>query len=139
MLSIYVLKLVRNGLNAHSKPCCHCRKIGHHNQSICPKKFTISSETTAINQSSPSANDSSQSVVTTESTVNTVTPPVNTDHMLLEQVLLQTAVVPVCCANGSTISARILLDSASQRTFMTERLAKQFTFSAKGNIVNFYI
>ena len=57
-----------------------------------------------------------------------MTPAVNTDHMLLtsgERVLLQTAMVPICCANGSIISARILLDSASQRTFMTESLAKQ--------------
>jgi len=39
-------------------------------------------------------------------------------------VLLQTAVAPVCCGDGSVISARILLDSASQRTFMTDQMAK---------------
>ena len=64
----------------------------------------------------------------------TVIPAVNTDHMLLtsgEWVLLQTAIVPVCCADGSNISARILLDSASQRTFMTERLAKQLNLPSQ--------
>jgi len=39
-------------------------------------------------------------------------------------VLLQTAVAPVCCGDGSVISARILLDSVSQRTFVTDRMAK---------------
>ena len=46
-------------------------------------------------------------------------------------MLLQTAIVPVYCANGSIISARILLDSASQRTFMTERLAKQLNLPSQ--------
>jgi len=40
------------------------------------------------------------------------------------QVLLQTAIVPVCCSDGSVITARVLLHSASQRTFMTNRMAK---------------
>ena len=48
-----------------------------------------------------------------------------------ERVLLQTAIVPVYCTNGSIISARILLDSASQRTFMTERLAKQLNLPSQ--------
>ena len=40
-------------------------------------------------------------------------------------MLLQTVVVvPLCCANGSIISAHILLDSAGQRTNKFERLAK---------------
>ena len=46
-------------------------------------------------------------------------------------MLLQTAMVPVCCANGSIISARILLDSASQRTFMTEKLVKQLNLPSQ--------
>ena len=58
-----------------------------------------------------------------------MTPAVSLDHMLLvsgERVILQTAVAPVYCVNGSTmISAHILLDSASQRTFMTESFARE--------------
>jgi len=89
---------------------------------MCPKPISLS-ETTAVSQSTAEY----QPVVSTgTSTTNTVTSAVSTDHMLLtsgERVILQTALVPIYCSNGSIISARLLLDSASQRTFMTERLA----------------
>lgn len=39
-------------------------------------------------------------------------------------MLLQTAVVSLCCANGSVIFAHILLDSAGQKIIMLERPAK---------------
>jgi len=43
-----------------------------------------------------------------------------------EQVLLQTAIVPVRSSDGKKlINARVLLDSASKRTFMTAKLAQQ--------------
>jgi len=42
-----------------------------------------------------------------------------------EWVLLQTATVTIQAAYGSKILAKVLLDSASHRTFMTDRLAKQ--------------
>jgi len=92
---------------------------------VCPK-LTSSSETIALNQTSTD----NQSVVNAETTAtnNTVTPAVCTDHTLLtsgERVILQTALVPIYCHNESIISAPLLLDSASQRTFMTERLAKR--------------
>ena len=44
----------------------------------------------------------------------------------VERVLLQTATVPIQSNDGSkTISVKILLDSVSHHTFMTDRLAKQ--------------
>ena len=43
-----------------------------------------------------------------------------------ERVLLQIATVPVQSLDGSvTVTARVLLDSASQRTFMTDHLASE--------------
>ena len=43
-----------------------------------------------------------------------------------EKVLLQTATVPIQGFDSSfTVSAHVLLDSASQRTFMTDSLAKR--------------
>ena len=43
-----------------------------------------------------------------------------------ERVLLQIATVPVQSVNGSvTVTAQVLLDSASQRTFITDQLAKR--------------
>ena len=131
------------------KPCHYCKRVGHHNRSLCPKQFIEtpqSSETTATNQSStvnkatctnqsPMVNrESSQADATTETTTDTVAPAVNTEDMLLtngERVLLQTAIVPIYCANGSIVSAHILLDSASQRTFMTEKLAKQLNLPSE--------
>ena len=53
---------------------------------------------------------------------------VHLSHALLasgEKVLLQTAKVTVTGTDGCKISARILLDSARQRTFITGQLAKQ--------------
>ena len=94
------------------------------------------SEATVINQSSITSVHDNQTVANTETTVDvdTVTPAVSTDHILLttgERVLHQTAMVPIYCANGSIISARILLDSASQQTFMTQRLAKQLNLPSQ--------
>jgi len=146
VIVLYVGHLFRDCVNSHSKSCCYCGTSGHHNPCICPKKFSLSHETTAHDQLSTRASTMcpkpislsettavSQSTVenqpvvstgTTTSTTNTVTPTVSTDHMLLtsgERVILQTALVPIYCSNGSFI----LLDSASQRTFMTEGLAKK--------------
>ena len=47
-----------------------------------------------------------------------------------ERVLLQTATVSLQTSNGrSLIKARVLLDSASQRTFMTSQLAQHLNFA----------
>ena len=63
----------------------------------------------------------------TDDSINVVDS--NTTPMLLasgEKVLLQIATVPIQKGDGSvTVMARVLLDSASQRTFMTDRLAKK--------------
>ena len=59
----------------------------------------------------------------------TLNASVGTDQALIasgEKILLQTAVVPIQTADGSaTIMAKVLLDSASHRTFITDQLAKK--------------
>ena len=97
--------------------------------------YPFTSKSSTVNQATnqPSTNES-HADVTPEITTDTVTPAVNKEHMLLtsgERVLLQTAIVPVYCANGSNVSARILLDSASQRTFMMERLAEKLNLPSQ--------
>ena len=56
-------------------------------------------------------------------------PPAIVTQTLLasgERVLLQTAIVPIQNSVGNNeIKARVLLDSASQRTFMTNKLAQR--------------
>ena len=42
-----------------------------------------------------------------------------------EKGLLQTANVPIQMVRGLVVMARVLLDSASQHTFITEKLARQ--------------
>ena len=60
---------------------------------------------------------------------------VNFEHALVtcgERVLLQTATVPIQTADGSTtILAKVLLDSASHRTFITDRLAKRLCLNSQ--------
>ena len=115
--------------NAQSKICYYCRKTGHH-QSICPTKFE------AIQKNDSDVNKTSANLSSSE-TSNTSKPPQESDgkndsntvvsNTLLaggEKVLLQTAQV-VVCKNGSKCQARVLMDSASHRTFMTEKMAKQ--------------
>ena len=46
-----------------------------------------------------------------------------------ERVLMQTAQTVVCGKDGVKFEAHILMDSASHRTFMTERLAKRLNLS----------
>ena len=61
---------------------------------------------------------------------------VGSDASLLasgERVLLQTAVVPLYSLDSSVIvNTRVLLDSASQRTFMTEQLARRLNLVSHG-------
>jgi len=87
--------------------------------------------TTECNVSSDDAIDATatrtESVKGTDDSVNVVDS--NTTRMLLasgEKVLLQIATVPIQKVDGSvTVTARALLDSTSQITFMTDHLAKQ--------------
>jgi len=48
-----------------------------------------------------------------------------------EKVLLQTAFRSIQGENGQVIRARVLLDSARQRTFMTNQLAQKLRLSIK--------
>ena len=121
--------------SAQMRSCYYCNRIGHHHCSICPKKF---------DQSSGSSGDKSSNSNGDQTLVNlradnghsqlsltfseASTESVNLFHSLLaggEKVLLQTAKVTVLAEDGSGISANLLLDSDSQQTFMTDRLAKQ--------------
>ena len=115
------------------KKCYYCKRAGHHYRCIYPQKFLISTEDSTVSQSFTTNTDhqdreDNQSSSTPESDTSlAISTRVDnlagdSDHMLLasgEKVLLQTAIVLVCCSDRSVITARVLLDSASQRTFMT--------------------
>ena len=117
------------------KRCCdHCGKQGYHNRCLCPVKFP----------EKISNNDNAEAFCSTDSNGVTSLPPdsrlseevqLKDDHLTYatesllasgERVLLQTAVVPIFSSDGQTlINSRVLLDSASQRIFMTTKLAQQ--------------
>ena len=121
--------------SAQMRSCYYCNRIGHHHRSICPKKFDQSSSGTG-DKSSNSTDDQTLENLRADNghsqpSLNfseASTESVNLSHSLLAggvKVLLQTAKVTVLAEDGSGISANLLLDSASQRIFMTDRLAKQ--------------
>ena len=94
---------------------------------ICPKRFGNQAEdnpkVTVPDNISVATDDSNNPPL---EVINSTT--VGSDQVLIasgERVLLQTANVPIQTAEGKLIMARVLLDSASHRTFMTEKLAKE--------------
>ena len=123
---------------AQSRSCHYCKQVGHHHHCICPKHFTVSSNSDTnqapsnINQASVNVNSSEAGQPPTSKETNTNKSNdvnhVHLSHALLasgEKVLLQTVKVTVIGTDGCKITARVLLDSASQRTFMTGQLAKE--------------
>ena len=64
-----------------------------------------------------------------ESSPTELTVGSHVTHTMLasnERVLLQTAIVPIQTSDGQTLTnARVLLDSTSQRTFMTTTFAQK--------------
>ena len=113
--------------------CHYCERRGHHNRAICPQKFGNQLEGTFKDADSdnvnPVTNDSSNQP---SEVVNSTS--IGSDQILIasgEKVLLQTANVPIQMVDGTTIMTRVLLDSASHRTFMTEKLAKELKLQPK--------
>ena len=117
--------------------CYYCRRKGHHNRAICPEKFGDEEKeqvenvfvTSEVSERSP---DNTKHVQLNQPVNST---SVNFEHALVtygERVLLQTATVPIQTADGSTtILAKVLLDSFSHRTFMTDRLAKRLCLNSQ--------
>jgi len=99
--------------NPYLKKYYYCGKCGHHNRSICPKQWADGTEAIVVSQSSVSQSpvntgENNSSNASNEAIVETdiVTPAVSSDYMLLvsgKRVILQTAMAPIYCANGSTM------------------------------------
>ena len=113
--------------------CFYCGKKQHHNRAICPQKFGDGE----VRKTTVSGQDVSN-VVTEENQdkpTDTLNASVGTDQALVasgERVLLQTAVVPIQTADGlTTVMVKVLLDSASHRTFMTDQLAKRLKLTSE--------
>ena len=93
--------------------CYYCRQWNHHHRCLCPKQFeAMHRETLSLAEELPKHSE-----------------VVNTENSLIssgEMVMMQTAKADVKNPdNGIKQNARILLDSGSRRTYITESLAKR--------------
>ena len=90
-----------------NKVCAHCGERNQHHRSLCPTRFT--------NNNSSSGLSSIDSEAKTQLTDTTKT-----------NVLMQTPTTEVKNMHGeSPTSVCLILDSGSQRTYITDKLAKE--------------
>ena len=93
--------------------CAHCNKRNHHHRSLCPQKFG-----TAANEQANLAEE-----------IEPEDEDPHTENSLISSggmVLMQTARANISNPNnGLKENVRLLLDSGSQRTYVTESLAKK--------------
>ena len=134
-------RLCYNCLGPHHAAACpttvRCRTCGKkHHTSLCDPAPPAHRDATSVSRSSTQAFPLLPPPVQTPPTV-TEPPdsPMTTGHTTCatspaclatgEQVILQTAYSTVSGEDGSSMDARLLLDSSSQRTYMSERLTRQ--------------
>lgn len=106
-----------------SKTCVHCNEYNSHHRSLCPKKFKVNHVSNVhLSGEAYSVFDvNSQSTGDNSSKVEGIS-----ENVLIssgELVLMQTAKAQVCNSDhGTGIETRILFDSGSQRTYISENL-----------------
>ena len=121
-------------LRAQQK-CYKCNRSGHHTL-ICNGSQPSGTRNSSAQNTADSTHQSVLSSATPDTGVSNSTEPaaaldppaalsnLSTSYTTKQTVLLQTALVSVTATSGTTRQqARALLDSASQRTFLSRRLA----------------
>ena len=102
------------------KACVYCKQRNRHHRSLCIKKFPVEKSSEAAH-----------------SVTEPVSATVATEHTLLssdEQVLVQTATVEVENLQKSRrVTTRLLLDTGSQRTYITNELAGKLQLPVTGS------
>ena len=100
------------------RSCFHCGKSGHH-RSICSKLFIVGD--------SKPAESEVQTISAQGDSVNT-----KTDEICRNQALMQTATATIVKNPGDQpTTVRLILDSGSQRTYITEKLAENLRLALK--------
>jgi len=116
------------------KRCDHSGRQGSHNRCLCPERFPEKVSSEDHNSKAFCASDSSKvdtlaSISTDKSEeVKSKRHDTQITESLLasgDKVLLQTAIVPIQGLEGKLMNFHVLLDSGSQRTFITTKLAQQ--------------
>ena len=117
-------KCLRSGHSVHDcsskRRCFYCHNPAHHS-SLCPDKFTAASTQRQASTMSPNAQSFKPKPAT--STV------ANADH----QIMMQTAVAPFLSSKLKPINGRILFDTGSTKTYITQAYRDQFDLPTIGN------
>ncbi|VDI73293.1 Hypothetical predicted protein [Mytilus galloprovincialis] len=110
------------------KLCVHCGEKNSHHRSLCPKKFKM--KMTSVHLSEENSHSSIEELRRQEEfSVNMESNEDPTENMLVsssEMVLMQTAKTDVVNPkNKEKVETRILFDSGSQRTYISQSLASK--------------
>ncbi|XP_061176063.1 uncharacterized protein LOC133185014 [Saccostrea echinata] len=102
------------------KPCVHCHQTKKHHRSLCNKKIQLLRETSHFVEAE----------ILDSEPVNNI--PENSLLSSGSMVLMQTARIDASDLNGRRVETiRILMDSGSQRTYVTEELASRLNLQRK--------
>ncbi|MCG8034488.1 MAG: DUF1759 domain-containing protein [Candidatus Thiodiazotropha taylori] len=102
-----------------SKVCVHCGEVNAHHRSLCPKKFK------QVTNNTPQE----VNVLTEQSNVREENALISSGAF----VLMQTATTEIRNPkNANCETVRLLLDSGSQRTYITEKLAEKLKLKKTG-------
>lgn len=116
------------------KSCYYCKRLKHHHSSLCPDQFTITSAMATNPKTTSTAAQSKTTTATTTSRQEST--PISVSILAPgESVLLQTASTEIRSPDGTTSAKiRLILDSGSQRTYITKAMAKRLKLQPKGVI-----
>ena len=103
--------LLKECTSDKDRACAHCGKRKHHHRSLCPKLFSNSNATTNTRR---------------ETKLSNIEQKGDGPRATVTKVLMQTATTVVKdIENNSSATVHLILDSGSQRTYITERLADE--------------
>ena len=125
---------VRDCITSQRKGCFYCGGQRHHNRAICPVKFGNRSNQQEGENDKAASEDKKTSEENPPSSNVELSNSTNVQSLMAtgERVLLQTATVVVQSSDGlKSATIKVLFDSASHRTFMTDKLAKRLQLSSQ--------
>ncbi|XP_071136486.1 uncharacterized protein [Mytilus edulis] len=107
-----------------NKLCIHCNEVNSHHRSLCPKKFNT--KNTCVYLSEEISEYCSDNVLQEFESTNNESEQESSMLAFGEMVLMQTATAEIANPNYTKKEkTRILFDSGSQRTYISQRLASK--------------
>ncbi|XP_063427160.1 uncharacterized protein LOC134710700 [Mytilus trossulus] len=107
-----------------NKLCIHCNEVNSHHRSLCPKKFNT--KNTCVYLSEEISEYCSDNVLKEFESTNNESEQESSMLVFGEMVLMQTATAEITNPNYTKKeTTRILFDSGSQRTYISQRLASK--------------